>query len=329
MIEKNEIKTKRNNENLIDETKLQGELIILKAKEMEPVTKIESVPFPTPEETSAEAPMEAIAESELLPTLTKEGAPIGMEPPTAVSMEDSFQPPTIHDKEDLKDDTIPLVAEPYKPDIEKIRAEETRRIKDIARDTKEIEISKYKDAERDATIEGLTNNKLRVNLVTNGKTIISTDEGEPLVVPKMEKEEVISNHIERNGREEKDIPTEREIVIAETEKVGEMLPVIIIEEFVEKSEEISQLDETKTTDIKETVPHMEIIRMNEIVEVPSVSKIEEIEQKEKVPVVDVIEVKEITPEVISPTVDIIKVEKFEPDKFPVVDVEKVPIEKKN
>lgn len=299
MIEKNEIKTKQH-ENLIDETKLQDELIILKAKEMEPVTKIESVSFIS-DETPAEvqAPIEAIAESELLPTLTKEETSIGMEPPTAVSMEDSFQPPTIHDKEDLKDDTIPLVSEPYKPDIEKIRIEEIQ-ITDVAQDIKEIEISKY--AERDATVEDLIDDKLSIHLVTSDKTVISIDEEETLVVPKIEREEVIT----------------------EIEKISEMLPIIKVEEvkFVEK--EIPQLDET--TDIKEMVPHMEIISMDEIVEVPPVPEIEEMEQKETIPAMDVIEVKEIIPEVISPTVDITEVEKFEPDKFPIVDVEKVSIE---
>lgn len=235
----------------------------MKAEETEPVTKIESIPLPNSEETSIEieAPMESIAESELLSTLTKEEVPIGMEP-SAVSMEDSFQPPTIDNKKDLKDDTVPLaIPEPYKPykDIEKIRPEEIR-IEDGAQ--KEIEIS---------------------------------------------------NHVERNGKKEKDLPTEtkREEIIVE--KTGEMLPVSEMKEnefveVVEKLKEIPQLDETKMIDIKETIPHMEIVvRTNEIVDVP---EIEEVEQEKTIPS-SVIEVEEIIPEAISPIVDIIEVEKFE------------------
>lgn len=263
--------------------------------------------------------MQAIAEPELLPTLIKEEAPISMEPPTAVSIEDSFQPPTIHDKEDLKEDTVPL----FEPDIEKIRAEEAR-IKDIAQDTKEIEIPKYKIAEKDA-VEDLTDGKL-----INGETVKYIDKEKTLIVPEIEKEEqeVISNHIDR--KEERDVPTEtkREEIIAE--KIDETLPVTEIEEikFVEELKEIPQVEETKMIDIKKTTSHMwfhmEIIRINEIVQVPSVPEIEEIERKETIPAMDVIEAEEIIPEVISPTVDIIEVEKFEP-KFPVEDVEKIPM----
>lgn len=294
---------------------------------MEPVTKIESVSFPNSEEISAEvkAPMEAVAESELLPPLTKEDVPIGMEPPTAVSMKDSFQFP-IHNKEDLKDDTVALaVPEQYQPDIEKIRAEETR-VKDIAQ--KEIDISKYKNAERNATIEDLTNNKLTINSVANGETVNSADKEETLIVPKVEKEEqeVISNQVERNEKKEKDIPTEirEEEIIVENEKASEVLPVTEIEEFVEeveKSKEIP-LDESTVTDVKETIPHTEIIKTNEIVEVPPVPEIEEIEPEK---IMEVTEIKGIIPEALSPTVDIIEVEKLEPDEFSIVDVEAAPI----
>lgn len=203
---------------------------------MEPVTKIESVPFHNSEEIPEEvkAPMEAIAEPELLPTLTKEEVP----------------------------------------------------------------------------------------------TINSTDEG--TLVSKVETKEVISNHIEKNEEKEKDIPTEtkrEEIIIVENEKINGVLPVTeteenkFVEEVVEKSEEVPQLDETKIIDIKETIPHMEIVT-NEIVEVPPVLEMEE-EQEKTILVTNMTEVKEIIPEAISPTVDKIEVEKFEPDKFPIV--EKVPI----
>lgn len=247
----------------------------IKTKEMEPVTKTESVSFPYFEETSAEvkAPMEAIAESELLPILTKEEVPIGMEPPTAVSMEDSFQPPTIHKKEDLKDDTIPLaVSEPHKPDIEKIRIEEAEKIIQM------------------------------------------------------------QNHIERNEEKRKSIPTETkgEETIVENEKADKVLPVTeiekseFVEEIVERSKEIPQIDETKMIHIKETIPHMEIIRTDKIVEVPAVAEMEEVKQNAKKTILteDMKEVKEIMPEIISPTVDISEVEK---PKLPIVDVEKIPI----
>lgn len=328
-----QIKTKRDKNENLNETKLQDELIILKAKEMEPVTKIELVPFPNSEETSAEikAPMEAIAELELLPTLTKDEVPIGMELPSTVSMEDSFQPPPIHNKKNLKD--VPLaVPEPYKPDIEKIKAEEIQ-IKDIAQNTKKIEISKNKNAERNATVEDLTNNKLAVNLVANGKTVNATDKEETLIVPKIKKEEqeVISNHIERHEKKKNDIiETKREEIIVENEKTDEVLPVTEIEEnefvkeIVEKSKEIPQLNETKMTDIKETTPHMEIISTeDEIVEVPPVPEMVEVEQEKTILATNMKEVKEIIPEAISATTDVIEVEKFEPNKFPTVDVEKV------
>lgn len=309
--EENEIKTKRNkNGNAINETKLQDELIILKDKEMEPVTKTEYVPFPHFEETSAEvkAPMEAIAESELLPILTKEEVPIGVEPPTAVT-DDSFESPTIHTKEDLKDDTIPLaVSKPHKPDIEK-RIEETQ-------------------------VEKIIQNAKEIDLVANDKTVNSTDKEEISIIPKIEKEEqeVISNYIEKNEEKSKDMPTEtkREKAIVENEKIDKMLPVTeikeseFVEEIIERSKEIPQIDETKMTDIKETISRMEIIRTDEIVEVPAVVEMEEVEQnaKKTILAVDMKEVKEILPETISPTVDIPEVEK---PKLPIIDVEKIPI----
>lgn len=273
--------------------------------------------------------LEAIAELELLPTLTEKEVSIDVEP-TTVSIEDSFHFPTIHNKKDLKDDTVLLtIPEPDKLDNEKIRAEETR-IKDIVQNAKEIKTSKSKNAERNATVEDLTNNKLAVNLVANDKTV-NSDKEETLVVPEIEKkEEVISNHIERNEKKEKDIPTEikREEITVEDKKT-EVLSVTeikengLVQEVVEKLKEIPQLDETKITDIKETtIPHMEIIRPNEIVEVP---EMEEVEQEKPLPAIDVTEGKEIIPETISPTVDTIEIEKFEPNKFPIVDVEKVPI----
>ncbi|XP_011685193.1 PREDICTED: DNA ligase 1-like, partial [Wasmannia auropunctata] len=315
------------------EVKEKNATIITEAKKMEPETKIEFAPFPDSEETRAEikAPTEAIAESELLPTLTKEEVPIGMEPPTAVSMDDSFQPPTIHDKKDLKDDTIPLaVLEPHKPDIEKIKTEETR-VDEIVRNAKEIEVPKNKNAEKDVAVEDLINNKLTVILEENDKTVNSIDKKEILVVPKIEmkEQEIIFNHIERDEKKEKDMLTE---TIVEDEKVDKVLPVTEIEEreFVEqivgKSKEISQQDETKMADIKEMIPHMEIIRTNEIAEVPAVAEMEEVEQDaEKTTLaVDMEEIKQIIPETILPTVDITEVEKFEPEKFPIVDIEKAP-----
>lgn len=270
--------------------------------------------------------LEAIAELELLPTLTEKEVPIDVEP-TTVSIEDSFQFPTIHNKKDLKDNTVLLtIPEPDKLDNEKIRAEETR-IKDIVQNAKEIKTSKSKNA----TVEDLTNNKLAVNLVANDKTV-NSDKEETLVVPEIEKkEEVISNHIERNEKKEKEIPTEikREEITVENKKT-EVLSVTeikengVVQEVVEKLKEIPQLDETKMTDIKETtIPHMEIIRPNEIVEVP---EMEEVEQEKPLPAIDVTEEKEIIPETISPTVDTIEIEKFEiSNKFPIVDVERVPI----
>ncbi|XP_011865473.1 PREDICTED: titin-like [Vollenhovia emeryi] len=329
VIEKNEIKAKRNkNEHPINETKLQDKLIILKAEEMEPVRKIESVPVPNSEETSVEvnAPMEVTAESELQPTLTKEEVPIGMEPPMAVSMENSFRSPTIH-KEDLKDDTVPLaVPEPYKPDIEKMRTEEIIRIKDIVQNTKENEIPKNKNAERHATVEDLTNNKLAVNSVANSKTINS--DKETLVVPQIEKKEQeikTSNHIERNEKEtDKSREVMRGEITVENEKTDKVLAVTeieeneFVEEIVEKTKEMPQLVETKKTDIKET-PHMEMIRTNEIVQAPPVSEMKEVEQE--ILAINATEEKEIIPRAISPTVDIIEVGKFEPNKS-TVDVEK-------
>lgn len=289
---------------------------------MEPVIKIDSIPFLNSEEALAEvkAPMDAIAESELLPTFTKEDVPIDIKFPTAISMEDSFQPPTIHDKKYLKNDTLPLAIS--EPDIE-IKAEE-------------IEIPKDKNAEKKTVVEDLINNKLTTKLEANDKTVNSVDEEKTLVVPKIEKEEqeAISNHIEKNDEKEKDVPTEIKIkeITVENEKVNKVLPVTEIEEseFVErvaeKSEEISLLEETKISDIKEMIPRIKIIRTDEIVEVPLISEKVEVEQEKKISVVDVEEVKKIMPETISPTVDITEVEKFKPDKFP-IDVEKTPITK--
>lgn len=276
VIEKNEIKTK-----------LQDELIILKDKEMEPVTKTESVPFPNSEETSTK--VEAIAESKLLPTLTKEEISIDMEFPTAVSMEDSFQPPTIYNEKDLKDDTISLtVPEPYiKPAIEKIKTEEAR-------------------------VEEL----------------IDYTDKEEIVVPKIEKEEQeVTNHVERNEKNEKDTYQNASLEIKieerkiENEKADEVLPVTEIEEsefvekIIEKSKEISQLDKTEITDIKEIIPHMEIIKTNEFGEVSPIPEMEKVEQdaEKTILTVDVKEIKEIIPETISP-VDIIEIQKFESDK---------------
>jgi len=302
VIEKNEIKTKQN-ENKISETKLQDELIILKAKEMEPVTKTEFIPTNS-EETSVEvkAPIEAIVESEFLPT--KKEVPFDMEPPPVI----------------VPEVTVP---EPYKLDIEKIKIEEE--VEEIVQ--KEIGIPKDKNA----VVEDLIKNKLAVSLETNNKTVNSINETETLVEPKIEKEEQkVINHIERNEKEEKDVPIEAKIEesIVENEKANEVLPVTKIEEkefveqIVENSREIFQPNETKMTDIKETIPHMEIIRTNEILEVPPVSEMEDVEKT--TPAVDVKEIEEIIPEAISPTVDITEVEKVEPNKFPIVD-EKVPI----
>jgi len=308
VIEKNEIKTKQN-ENVINETKLQDELIILKAKEMEPVTKIEVIPTNF-EETSVEvkAPIEAIVESELLPT--KKEVPIDMKPPPMI----------------VPEVTVP---EPYKLDIEKIKTE--KEVEEIIQNAKEIEIPKDKNA----AVKDLMKNKLTVSLETNDKTINSTDEKETLVEPKIEKEEQkVINHIERNETEEKDVPIEVKIEesIVENEKANEVLPVTKIEEkefveqIVENSKEIFQPDEIKMTDIKETIPHMEIIRTNEILEVPPVPEMEDVLQdvEKTTPAVDVKEVEEIMPEAISPIVDITEVEKVEPNKFPIID-EKVPI----
>ncbi|XP_036148263.1 titin [Monomorium pharaonis] len=215
------------------------------------------------EETLAEEKVEAIAESELLPTLTKEEVPIDIELTTAVSTENSYQPPTIQNQEDLKDDTISLtISEMDKSDIEKIKTEETR-VEEIAQNAKDIPT--------DTKIE------------------------------------------------------EREI---ENEKTDEVLPATKIEEnkFVEKvieKKEISQLDETEMTDIKE-MPHMEIIRTNETVEVSSVPEIEKVEKdaEKTMLTMDMNEVKKIIPETVSPTVDIIETEKFKPDKFLTEDIKK-------
>ncbi|XP_018405397.1 PREDICTED: titin-like [Cyphomyrmex costatus] len=325
VIEKNEIKIKIDkNEKVISKTKLQDELIILKAKEMEPVIKTDSVPFPNSEEASAEVkvPMEAIAESELLPTFTKEEVSIGIKLPTAVSIEDSFQPPTIHNKKDLKNDTIPLAI--FEPTIEEIKAEETR-VEAIINNAKEIEIPKNKITERKAVVEDLVNNELITKLEANDK-IVNFIEEKMLVVPKVEKEEqkIIFNHIEKIDEKEKDIPTEIKIkeITVENEKSDKVLPVTEIEEskFVEhvaeKSKQISPLDETKITDTKE------IIRTDKIVEVSPVAEMEEAEQEKTMPAVDVKEVEKIMPETISPTVDITEVEMFEPDKFHIIDDKK-------
>ncbi|KAG5320312.1 ZAN protein, partial [Acromyrmex heyeri] len=92
-----------------------------------------------------------------------------------------------------------------------------------------------------------------------------------------------------------------------------------VERVAEKSEENSTLDETKISDMKEMIPPMEIV------EVTPISEKEEVEQENTMPVVDIKEEEKMIPETISPTVDITEVEKFEPDKFPIVDVEKAPI----
>jgi len=301
VIEKNEIKIKQN-ENVINETKLQDELIILKAKEMEPVTKIEIIPT-----DSEETLVEAIVESELLPI--KKEVPIDMEPPPVI----------------VPEVTIP---EPYKLDIEKIKTE--KEVKEIVQNAKEIGIPKDKNA----AVEDLIKNKLTVSLETKvrDKTVNSIDEKETLVEPKIEKEEQkVINHIERNEKEEKDVPIAKiEESIVENEKANEVLPVTKIEEkefveqIVENSKEIFQPDETKITDIKETIPHMEIIRTNEILEVPPVPEMEDVLQDVEKTTPAVKEEEEIMLEAISPIVDITEVEKVEPNKFPIID-EKVPI----
>jgi len=200
---------------------------------MEPVTKTEFIPTNS-EEISVEvkAPMEAIVESELLPT--KKEVPIDIEPPSVI----------------VPEVTVP---EPYKLDIEKIKIEEE--VEEIIQNAKEIGIPKDKNA----AVEDLIKNKLTVSLETNDKTVNSIDEKEMVVEPKIEKEEQeVINHIKRNEKEEKDVPIEAKIEesIVENEKANEVLPVTKIEEkefvkqIIENSKEIFQPDITKPSSRK-------------------------------------------------------------------------------
>lgn len=333
VIEKNELKVK---EGIIIETKLQDELIVPKDRKMEPPTKnesIPSIPSPRPEETLVEvkAPMEPVAK---LPTLTKEEISVDMEPPTAVSIENFFQAPTIPVKEDLKSVTVPSTEPvPYKIEIEKTEIGEETQAKQIVHDTKEVEISQVTKIKENAEFEDLIDKKLAIETV-NDKKINSTDKEKALIVQEIEKkEEIISDHVKRNEKKVEDVPVkeaviEKEKAVVEV-RINKRLPVSEEideskheEDAVEKLKEIPQVD--KVAD-REEARNAEIVE-TEISEVSPVVKTK-IEQdvEEALPKVDVTEITKITPEIVSPIVDLIEIEKIEPSELPIVDVEKVSV----
>jgi len=328
VIEKNEIK-----KGVIIETKLQDELIVPKKMEPTKNESIPSIPSPRPEEISeVKAPMEPIAE--LLPTPTKEEISVGMEPPTTVSIENSFQSPTIPVKEDLKSVTVPRTEPmPYEIEIEKIEIGEETQVEEIVHDAKEAEISQVKE---NAAFEDLTDKELAIETVIDDKIINSTDKEKTLIIQKIEKEEeIISEHVKIDEIDEKkiqDVPIKEAIIDKEEaviEKVREdkKLPVseeidesIRVEDVVEK--EIPQVDEIKMADLEET-QNARFIE-EKIPEVsPVVKMTDEIEQdvEEILPIVDVEEITKIMPEIVSPTADLIEIDKVEPSALPIMDVE--------
>lgn len=324
MTEENEIKKE-----VIIETKLQDELIVPKKMELTKNESIPSIPSPRPEEISeVKAPMEPVAE--LLPTPTKEEISVGMESPTAVSIENSFQSPTIPVKEDLK--SVPTTEPvPYKIEMKKIEIGEETQVEEIVHDAKEAEISRVKE---NAAFEDLTDKELAIETVIDDKIINSTDKEETLIIQKIEKEEKeISEHVKIDEIDEKkiqDVPIKEAIIEKEEaviEKVREdkKLPAseeidesIRVEDVVEKK--IPQVDEIKMADLEET-QNARFIE-EKIPEVsPVVKMIDEIEQdvEEILPTVDVEEITKIMPEIVSPTADLIEIEKVEPSA--IMDVE--------
>ncbi|KAM0733983.1 Zonadhesin [Formica fusca] len=272
VIEENEIKIK---ERVIIKTKLPDELIVPKDRKMEPLTKdesIPSIPSPRPEETSVEvkAPTESVAE--LLPILTKEKISVGVEPPPAVSIENSFQSPTIPVKEDLKSVTVPTTEPvPYKIEIEKTEIEEET--------------------------QDLTDKELAIEKVIKDKIMDSAEEEKTLIDQKIEKEEeeIIPEHVKIDEKKIEDVPIkeaviEKEEAVAEKVRVDERLPV---------SEEI---DESKYVEVDEIIPEI----VSPTVDLIKIEKIERgellIADAEEVPTSDIISEK-ITVEEPPPSVD--------------------------
>ncbi|XP_070153648.1 titin homolog [Polyergus mexicanus] len=299
VIEENEIKVK---ERVIIETKLSDELIVSKDRKIELLTKdesIPSIPSPRPEETSVEvkAPTESVAE--LLSTLTKEEISVGVEPPTAVSIENSFQFPTIPVKEDLKSVTVPTTEPvPYEIEIEKTEIEEETQVKEIVHTTKEAEVSQVDKVKKSAAFKDLTDKELAIEKVINDKIMNSAEEEKTLIVQKIEKEEeeIIPEHVKIDEKKIEDIPIKKAVIEKEeavAEKVG-------IDERLSVSEEI---DESKYVEVDQIIPEI----VSPTVDLIKTEKIERgellIADAEKVPILNTVSEKITQIEEPPPSVD--------------------------
>lgn len=294
VIEENEIKVK---ESVIIETKLPDELIV--PRKLEPPTKNESIlsiPSLRLEETSVEIKASTEPVAELLPTLTKEEISVGVEPPTAVSIENSFQPPTIPVKEDLKSVTVPTTEPvPYKIEVEKTEIEEAEEetVKEIVDTTKEVEISQVDKVKESVVFENLTDKELAIEKVINDKIMEPTEEEKTLIAEKIEREEeeIIPEQVKRDEEEVEDVSIKEEIEKEEVveEKVDEKLPV---------SEEI---DESKYVEEVEIIPEI-VSPTVDLIEIEKIERELLIVDAEEVPISDTVSEKIIIKESL-PSVD--------------------------
>ncbi|KAL6433356.1 hypothetical protein ACFW04_006492 [Cataglyphis niger] len=279
VIEENEIKV---NESVIIETKLPDELIVPTNRKLEPPTKNESIPV-IPSLRIEEIPVEVKAPTEPVAELqpTKEEISVDVEPPTTVSIENSFEYPTIPVKEDLLvPNAVPNSKPvPYEIEIEKIEIEEAEEeiVKEIVDITKEVEIPQVDKVEENAVFEDLIDKELAIEKVINDKIMEPTEEEQILIAEKIEKkeEEIVPEEEKRDEEEVEDVPI-KEVIEKENaveEKVDERLPV---------SEEI---DESKYVEDVEIIPEI-VSPAEDLVEVEKIERELLIVDAEEVPISD-------------------------------------------
>ncbi|KYM93853.1 Zonadhesin [Cyphomyrmex costatus] len=297
VIEKNEIKIKIDkNEKVISKTKLQDELIILKAKEMEPVIKTDSVPFPNSEEASAEVkvPMEAIAESELLPTFTKEEVSIGIKLPTEIE-ESKF---------------VEHVAEKSKQ-ISPLDETKITDTKEIIRTDKIVEVSpvaEMEEAEQEKTMPAVDVKeveKIMPETISPTVDITEVEMFEPDKFHIIDDKKAITNAIEEKIKTEEPTPIlnkkEKSLLLDAVikEKIENEKPAIKKEEIeIAESLLIAEVTEKEKNEVTES-PQIEVIEKkekNEAVKLPPISdmaKEEKIEVAEVSPITDIIKKEQI------------------------------------
>ncbi|XP_011054371.1 PREDICTED: titin-like [Acromyrmex echinatior] len=304
VIEKNKIKT----EKLISETELQDELIILKAKETKPAIKIDSEPFHISEEVSAEvnASMEAIDESELLPT--KEEVPIDVKLPTEESefvervAEKSEENSTLDETKisDMKEMIPPMEIVEVSPISEKEEVEQENAMPVV--DIKEVE-------------------KMIPETISPTVDITEVEKFEPDKFPIVEKAPITIEAIEEKIKVEEPILNEKEdSLLLDAIETAETLPIAEIvkkeENEVTKPSPIEVMEKKEKIEAVKLPPISDIVREEKIetVELPSISDIvkeEKIEAAEVSPITDIAKEEKIEPAEVLPITDIVKKEQIE------------------